>query len=98
MKVETGGLVFDDKDKRCTVVVRCAQKDGSAAYLAGISCYDVSSGGIKWYYGFTDRHLLDYGEDSKRKHITHIMQKGDKVYGLLDDLKSMSNYIEGLYE
>ncbi len=98
MKVETGGLVFDDKDKRCTVVVRCAQKDGSAAYLAGISCYDVSSGGIKWYYGFTDRHLLDYDEDSKRKHITHIMQKGDKVYGLLDDLKSMSNYIEGLYE
>ena len=98
MKVETGGLVFDDKDKRCTVVVRCAQKDGSAAYLAGISCYDVSSGFIKWYYGFTDRHLLDYDEDSKRKHITHIMQKGDKVYGLLDDLKSMSNYIEGLYE
>ena len=98
MKVETGGLVFDDKDKRCTVVVRCAQKDGSAAYLAGISCYDVSSGGIKWYYGFTDRHLLDYDEDSKRKHITHIMQKGDIVYGLLDDLKSMSNYIEGLYE
>ena len=98
MKVETGGLVFEDKDKRCTVVVRCAQKDGSAAYLAGISCYDVSSGGIKWYYGFTDRHLLDYDEDSKRKHITHIMQKGDKVYGLLDDLKSMSNYIEGLYE
>lgn len=98
MKVETGGLVFDDKDKRCTVIVRCAQKDGSAAYLAGISCYDVSSGGIKWYYGFTDRHLLDYDEDSKRKHITHIMQKGDKVYGLLDDLKSMSNYIEGLYE
>ena len=98
MKVETGGLVFDDKDKRCTVVVRCAQKDGSAAYLAGISCYDVSSGGIKWYYGFTDRHLLDYDENSKRKHITHIMQKGDKVYGLLDDLKSMSNYIEGLYE
>ncbi len=98
MKVETCGLVFDDKDKRCTVVVRCAQKDGSAAYLAGISCYDVSSGGIKWYYGFTDRHLLDYDEDSKRKHITHIMQKGDKVYGLLDDLKSMSNYIEGLYE
>ena len=98
MKVETCGLFFDDKDKRCTVVVRCAQKDGSAAYLAGISCYDVSSGGIKWYYGFTDRHLLDYDEDSKRKHITHIMQKGDKVYGLLDDLKSMSNYIEGLYE
>ena len=98
MKVETCGLVFDDKDKRCTVVVRCAQKDGSAAYLAGISCYDVSSGFIKWYYGFTDRHLLDYDEDSKRKHITHIMQKGDKVYGLLDDLKSMSNYIEGLYE
>ena len=98
MKVETGGLVFDDKDKRCTVVVRCAQKDGSAAYLAGISCYDVSSGFIKWYYGFTDRHLLDYDEDSKRKHITHIMQKGDKVYGLLDDLKSMSNYIESLYE
>ena len=98
MKVETGGLVFDDKDKRCTVVVRCAQKDASAAYLAGISCYDVSSGGIKWYYGFTDRHLLDYDEDSKRKHITHIMQKGDKVYGLLDDLKSMSNYIQGLYE
>lgn len=98
MRVETGGLVFDDDDKRCTVVVRCAQKDGSAAYLAGISCYDVSSGGIKWYYGFTDRHLLDYDEDSKRKHITHIMQKGDKVYGLLDDLKSMSNYIEGLYE
>ena len=98
MKVETGGLVFDDKDKRCTVVVRCAQKDGSAAYLAGISCYDVSSGGIKWYYGFTDRHLLDYDENSKRKHITHIMQKGDKVYGLLDDLRSMSNYIESLYE
>ena len=98
MKVETGGLVFDDSDKRCTIIVRCAQKDGSAAYLAGISCYDVSSGGIKWYYGFTDRHLLDYDEDSKRKHITHIMQKGDKVYGLLDDLKSMAEYIEGLYE
>ena len=98
MKVETGGLVFDDSDKRCTIIVRCAQKDGVASYLACISCVDASSGGIKWYYGFTDRHLLDYDEDSKRKHITPIMQKGDKVYGLLDDLKSMSNYIEGLYE
>ena len=98
MKVETGGLVSDDSDKRCTIIVRCAQKDGVASYLACISCVDASSGFIKWYYGFTDRHLLDYDEDSKRKHITHIMQKGDKVYGLLDDLKSMSNYIEGLYE
>lgn len=98
MKVETGGLVFDDSDKRCTVIVRCAQKDGVASYLAGISCYDISSGGVKWYYGFTDRHLLDYDNDNKRKHITHIMQKGDKVYGLLDDLKSMAEYIEGLYE
>ena len=41
MKVETGGLVFDDKDKRCTVVVRCAQKDGSAAYLAGLTIAQV---------------------------------------------------------
>ena len=98
MKVETGGLILDDSDKRCTIIVRCAQKDGVASYLACISCVDASSGGIKWYYGFTDRHLLDYDEDSKRKHITHILQKGDKVYGLLDDLKSMAEYIEGLYE
>lgn len=98
MKVETGGLVFDDSDKRCTIIVRCAQKDGVASYLACISCVDASSGGIKWYYGFTDRHLLDYDEDSKRKHITHILQKGDKVYRLLDELKSMAEYIEGLYE
>lgn len=98
MKVETCGLVFDDSDKRCTIIVRCAQKDGVASYLACISCVDASSGGIKWYYGFTDRHLLDYDDDTKRQHITYIMQKGDKVYGLLDDLKSMSNYIEGLYE
>ena len=54
MKVETGGLVFDDSDKRCTIIVRCAQKDGVASYLACISCVDASSGGIKWYYGFTD--------------------------------------------
>ena len=45
MKVETGGLVFDDSDKRCTIIVRCAQKDGVASYLACISCYDISSGG-----------------------------------------------------
>lgn len=98
MRVETGGLVFDDDDKRCTIMVKAAERNDQLSFLACVSCYDVSTGHAKWYYGFTDRHLLDYDEDSKRKHITHIMQKGDKVYGLLDDLKSMSNYIEGLYE
>ena len=96
MKVETGGLIFDDSDKRCTIIVRCAQKDGVASYLACISCVDASSGGIKWYYGFTDSHLLDYDDDTKRQHITYIMRSGGKVYSLLEDLETMAEYLKGL--
>lgn len=96
MRVETGGLVFDDSDKRCTIVVKAAERNDQLSFLACVSVYDVATGHAKWYYGFTDRHLLDYDDHTKRQHITYIMRSGGKVYSLLEDLETMAEYLKGL--
>ena len=77
-------------------MVKAAQRNNQLSFLACISAYDVSTGFAKWYYGFTDSHLLDYDDDTKRQHIGYIMGSGGKVYSLLEDLEAMAEYLKGL--
>ena len=32
MRVETGGLVFDDDDKRCTIMVKAAERNDQLSF------------------------------------------------------------------
>ena len=89
-------VLFSPNSGVTPIMVKAAERNDQLSFLACVSCYDVSTGHAKWYYGFTDSHLLDYDDDTKRKHITYIMQSGGKVYSLLEDLESMAEYLKGL--
>lgn len=98
MRVETGGLIYDDDDKRCTIYVKNTVFGGEIAYLVLLSCYDGSTGSTNWYHGVTKRHFYDLDEHSKRAVMLDIMANGGKCWDLLDGLKSTADYIEGLYD
>ena len=38
MRVETGGLIYDDSDKRCTIYVQNTVMGGQIAYIVLLSC------------------------------------------------------------
>lgn len=98
MRVETGGLIYDDDDKRCTIYVQNTVMGGAIAYIVLLSCFDGSTGGTKWYHGVTKQHFYDLDEHTKRAVMLDIMANGGKAWNLLDRLKSTAEYIEGLYE
>lgn len=98
MKVETGGLVYDDNDKRCTINVKHTTMNKRGAYLILLSCYDGSTGSTNWYHGITQSHFYNLDEDGKQAIMLEIMQQGGKVWDLLDSLKSTENYLNDLYE
>ena len=98
MKIETGGLIYDDDDKRCTIYLQSTVFSGALAYIVMLSCYEESTGHINWSHGITKQHFYELDEHSKRAVMQDIMQNGGQCWDLLDKLTSTAEYIESLYE
>lgn len=98
MRVEAGGLIYDDDDERCTITIVSSAKNNELVYILCVTCFDAITQRIKFYHSVTDKHLYDYDDEEKRRHIKDTIRLGGDAYQLFAELKSTTDYTETLYE